>query len=251
MFKDCVELYNLCFDALDNMCQPLHGDVLDSLTIVMNGTLHINTFSPIANSNQTNHTKYTTICDWFLVMLDRFPNQTSQLLTHYIKAILTNPPMASGGHRAPTNVDTCVLFDREMYRSSINASIVPFLKELEYSSNCLQRMNCVEFVVKALLVKSVSSVECREIEMVRMLVSKINDPSDKVKVKAIAGFLRVATDGNEQWHKLYKVAYRMPNHYGRFKDAQNKLLTLDICNCILLRNYSPRNKQTNNCPLRM
>lgn len=217
---DIFDLYEKSFSLLENLCQTLHGDRLPSLKIVLNGTMLLNRYTSRCNAklflNHNTRPTFPTISDWFISMLTHCSTDTIQVLTIFVQAILTKPSLSPGGTEALlANIDICVQYDSEMYRKC-KVSIVPFLLDLACSAEASQRTHCVEFISRALLVDSVcdwhgmdeeetSKIIPREIAMIRMLIEKMLDINNTVKIKALNGFLRVATAGNLICKKILKV----------------------------------------------
>lgn len=175
------------------------------------------------------HTRptFTTINDWFIAMLTQCSKDTTQVLTLFVHAILTKPSLSPGGTDALlANIDICVLYDSAMYRKC-NESITPFLQDLACSAEAVQRTHSVEFVSRALLVDSVcdwmqpATLDKipREIAMVRILMEKMLDVNNTVKIKAMNGFLRVATSGNLVCKKIFQVsALKLYINYNNFQE---------------------------------
>lgn len=213
------ELYNKSFSLLENVCQSLHGDRQVSFNIVLNGTVQLNRYTSRNNAKlfiqHNSRPAFSTVSDWFISMLTHSSKETTQVLTLFVQAILTKPSLSPGGTEGLlANIDICVAFENAMYRKC-RISIVPFLLDLACSSEVAHRTHCVEFVSKALLVDT----ECdwlgvedetadripREIPMIRILLSKMLDVNNSVKIKALSGFLRVTVMGNLISKKILKV----------------------------------------------
>lgn len=214
-----MELYEKCFLLLDNLCQPLHGERLATLTIVLNGTQQLNKYSSRIPAQASNHRNsrptVSSINEWFIAMLTHYSADTTPVLTLFIQSILSRPSLSPGGSEALlANIDICVMYDTAMIRKC-NVSCLPFLLELKCSIDVNHRIHCVEFVSRALLVDSEcdwqvlreddANAECREVAMIRILIEKVIDTSGTVKIKAMNGFLRVASAGNRRCKEIFRV----------------------------------------------
>lgn len=139
-----------CLRVLENLIQPLQGDVEANLMLILNGTISLNKFHRLSSSSST---KIDSIVNWFISLLDKYPNQTCLVLTTYIKHILTLPSLSGDTADRLRNIDLCVQYDSAMY-TKCNQSMVDYLKELATSTDGYDRESCVEMVGKMLLVDS-------------------------------------------------------------------------------------------------
>ncbi len=199
-----------CLRVLENLIQPLQGDVETNLMQILNGTISLNKFHKISS---TSPSKIDSVVNWFISLLDKYPNQTSVVLTSYIKHILTLPALSGDSTDRLRNIDICVQYDSAMY-TKCNQSIVHYLKELATSADVFDRESCVEMVGKMLLVDSLpcswstsSETIPREIDLFSLLVTKLLD-SNSIKVKAVNLFIKVTQSGNAMAKKILQVSER-------------------------------------------
>ncbi|XP_037051958.1 uncharacterized protein LOC119085627 isoform X2 [Bradysia coprophila] len=191
-----------CLRVLENLIQPLQGDVEANLMLILNGTISLNKFHRLSSG------KIDSIVNWFISLLDKYPNQTCLVLTTYIKHILTLPALSGDSADRLRNIDLCVQYDSAMY-TKCNQSIIDYLKELATSTDVYDRESCVEMVGKMLLMDSLpaswsssSDTIPREIDLFSMLVTKLLDSSNSIKVKAVNLFIKVTQSGNAMSKKI-------------------------------------------------
>lgn len=196
-----------CLRVLENLVQPLQGDVEANLMLILNGTISLNKH----HKSMGTANKIDSIVNWFISLLDKYPNQTCVVLTTFIKHMLTIPALSGDSNDRLRNIDICVQYDSAMY-TKCNQSIVDYLKELASSTDAYDRESCVEMVGKMLLVDSLpcswsTSKETipREIDLFSLLVTKLLD-SNSIKVKAVNLFIRVTQSGNSMAKKILMVS---------------------------------------------
>lgn len=197
-----------CLRVLENLIQPLQGDVETNLMLILNGTIGLNKFYKISSAGGQ---KIDSIVRWFISLLDKYPSQTCLVLSAFIKYILTIPALSVDSNDRLRNIDICVQYDSAMY-TKCNQSIVEYLKELASSSDVYDRESCAEMVGKMLLVDSLpcswstsSETIPREIDLFSLLVTKLLDISNSIKVKAVNLFIRVTVSGNAMSKKILQV----------------------------------------------
>lgn len=195
---------------LENLIQPLQGDVEANLLLILNGTISLNKFHKISSVSAQ---RIDSIVNWFISLLDKYPSQTCLVLSTFIKHMLTIPALSGDSADRLRNIDICVQYDSAMY-TKCNQSIVDYLKELASSADVYDRESCVEMVGKMLLVDSLpcswstsSETIPREIDLLSLLVTKLLDTSNSIKVKAVNLFIRVTQSGNAMTKKILKVSH--------------------------------------------
>ncbi|KAJ6637156.1 Condensin-2 complex subunit D3 [Pseudolycoriella hygida] len=196
-----------CLRVFENVIQPLQGDVKSNLMLVLNGTMSLNKFH---KTSSVNSNKNDSIVIWFISLLDKYPNETCSVLFTFIKHILTLPTLSRDTNDRLRNIEICVEYDSAMY-TKCNQSLVDYLKELASSSDVFDRESCVEMVGKMLLIDSLpcawstsSETIPREIDLLSLLVSRLLDVSNSIKVKAVNLFMRVNQSGNTMTKKILK-----------------------------------------------
>lgn len=197
-----------CLRVLENLIQPLQGDVEANLMLILNGTVTLNKFHKLSSIGQQ---KIDSIVHWFISLLDKYPNQTCSVLSAFIKHILTIPALNADTNERLRNIEICVQYDSAMY-TKCNQSIVDYLKELACSVDGYDRESCVEMVGKMLLVDSLpcswstsSETIPREIDLISLLVTKLLDTLNSIKVKAVNLFMKVTVSGNAMCKKILQV----------------------------------------------
>lgn len=208
-FRSAPMIDEKCWRVLENLIQPLQGDVEANLMLILNGTISLNKHHKLASINAN---KIESIVHWFISLLDKYPNQTCVVLSSFIKHILTIPALSGDTNDRLRNIEICAQYDAAMY-TKCNQSIVDYLKELASSSDGYDRESCVEMMGKMLLIDSLpcswsTSTETipREIDLFSMLVSKLLDTSNSIKVKAVNLFIKVTQAGNAMAKKILQVS---------------------------------------------
>lgn len=201
-----------CFRVLENLIQPLQGDVAANLMLIVNGTIPLIKFHKASSIGQQ---RIDSIVHWLISLLDKYPNQTCVVLSAFIKHILTIPALNADTNDRLRNIDICVQYDSAMY-TKCNQSFVDYLKKLACSSDVYDRESCVEMVGKMLLVDSLpcswsTSAETvpREIELLSLLVTKLLDISNSIKVKAVNIFIKVSVSGNAMCKRILQVLHQI------------------------------------------
>lgn len=197
-----------CLRVLENLIQPLQGDVEANLMLILNGTISLNKFHKLSSVSSN---KIDSVVNWFISLLDKYPSQTCLVLSSFIKHVLTIPALSGDTADRLRNIDICVQYDSAMY-TKCNQSVVEYLKELASSSDVYDRESCAEMVGKMLLVDSLpcswsTSTDTipREIDLFSLLVTKLLDASNSIKVKAVNLFIKVTQSGNAMSKKILKV----------------------------------------------
>lgn len=95
---DCFNLTKKCFEVLEVLCLPIHGDVSASIYLVfcITSSLYTQKFlnPPSKRGAFTTEEKSPhgeTVMEFFFYMLNQFSAETSTVLTRFIQSILTNP----------------------------------------------------------------------------------------------------------------------------------------------------------------
>lgn len=229
-----------CLRVLENLIQPLQGDVEANLMLILNGTISLNKFHKISSVGTQ---KIDSIVHWFISLLDKYPSQTCLVLSSFIKHILTLKALSGDTTDRLRNIDICVQYDSAMY-TKCNQSVVEYLKELASSSDLYDRESCVEMVGKMLCVDSLpcswstlSETIPREIDLFGLLVTKLLDSNNSVKVRAVNLFMKVTQSGNAMSKKILQVRV---DSFGNFTIPYN----LEPFRASFLRTMRKRTLQT-------
>lgn len=222
---DSLQLYEQSFQLFESLCQSRHGNIDDTLMAVLRGTVPLNRFGgrQHVNNGAGTRPKYDTLSAWFIEKLTHFPSQTAAVLTHFVQAILTNPELSAGAAEVlAANLEVCVQYETAMWQRG-NGVLLEFVtEELALRRDIGMRLYAMEFAVRLLAVESspaattttdevdgdgvVKVVASREVRLLRLLLEKMLDVSNNVKMKAIAGFLRLVEGGNSRLRRVLKVS---------------------------------------------
>lgn len=194
---------------------------------------HIN--APRRSFTTPESSKYgETIVDFFLYLLSTYGADTSQVLTTFIKSILTNPDqnvsvlltlnqcwlysifLKLTNEEFALLLDVGVKYESEIYKAT-GTSLIPWLEECSYAKDVVQRSNSVEFLSKMLLLdvvfdpgalfESETPLKPRQVEILKILFEKIIDVNNGVKQKALNGLIKGFNSGNKTIAEILRNAF--------------------------------------------
>ncbi|XP_063700446.1 condensin-2 complex subunit D3-L [Culicoides brevitarsis] len=228
---ESIYFYNLTqksYEILEILCLPLHGPVSDSIFQIfcICSSLHAHKFQnppsrkrhfaiPVSEAPQT-------ILQFFLYLQNKFSADTNPVLERFIKSILTNPDKNLKNEEYNHLLDVGVKYETQMYKKC-NVSLVPWLETLSNSKEVIHRVNAAEFLGKLLLVDATVewtlfenevSQTPREVDILKILFTKIIDVNNSVKQKALSALVKAFNNGNKS------VAEILVNAFS--KDGENK-----------------------------
>lgn len=201
------------FETLEAICLPEHDDHNDCAKTIQ---LILNRTAMFYKLEYKNYPACFQIYHFFLKMLDQYPKDTPEVLTVFIKSVLTNPPKVfSRAEDYAYLSDIALKYDTAMY-SKCNVSIVPYLKQIEGHAEASTRVNIVEFLGKLAttdctvdweLFKAEISDIPREVQMIEILYNKLIDKTSTVKLKAFHCLLKILQNGNKVMKQLMRDTF--------------------------------------------
>lgn len=201
------------FETLEAICLPEHDDHNDCAKTIQ---LILNRTAMFYKLEYKNYPACFQIYNFFLKMLDQYPKDTPEVLTVFIKSVLTNPPKVfSRAEDYAYLSDIALKYDTAMY-SKCNVSIVPYLKQIEGHAEASTRVNIVEFLGKLAttdctvdweLFKAEISDIPREVQMIEILYNKLIDKTSTVKLKAFHCLLKILQNGNKVMKQLMRDTF--------------------------------------------
>lgn len=224
---DSERLYKLAYDLLNNLCQQRHGDPAVTLTMIMGNLatllprfLHFRAFD-------------TTPIVWFVGRLTGRPAcPTAAVLTQYVQAILSNATLSNGGADVLANhLEVCVQFETALWLCG-SAVLLRYTVEEMAQSDTSHRLHALELALRLLAapvteedfgtrvddalaaaaddavvaVRRSPLESSREVMLLRVVLEKMTDPNNNLRMKAMTGFVRLYTSGNVQAKEIMRVS---------------------------------------------
>lgn len=201
------------FETLEAICLPEHDDHNESAKTIQ---LILNRTAMFYKLEYKNYPACFQMYTFFLKMLDQYPKDTPEVLTVFIKSVLTNPPKVFSRPEDHAYLsDVALKYDTAMY-SKCNVSIVDYLKQIEGHAEASARVNIVEFLGKLAvtdctvdweLFKADISEIPREVQMIEILYNKLIDKTSTVKLKAFHCLLKVLQNGNKVMKQIMRDTF--------------------------------------------
>ncbi|XP_053663912.1 condensin-2 complex subunit D3 [Anopheles marshallii] len=205
------------FKTLSIICLPEHDDHNQCSTTIR---MILNKTAVFYSSEYKNVSSAFRVHNVFLRLLEQNPPDTCEVLSSFIKAVLTNPPKVFA---RPDDyailLDAAVRYELVMYRKC-NVSIVDYLKQIETHAETSARINIVEMIARLAVVdcsvdwelfqSEISNVP-REIELIKLLHNKLMEKSNTVKLKAFQCLLKILQNGNKTMKQIFRDAFYSAN----------------------------------------
>lgn len=80
-------MHTKCFELLDEITNEQNGDVYKTLMLLMNQTYAMHIYLERGNGPQRGE----HISDWFIKLLEKYPDILARVLEYYIRCVITNP----------------------------------------------------------------------------------------------------------------------------------------------------------------
>lgn len=193
---------------------------------LQSGTFRLHRFTgKVHGSNGTGgrRPKYDTIADWFLEQLSVHPQAAASVLSECVQAILSRPELSTA-QTADANMNICARYESALWRNGHTAVLQYVLEVLAAQSEAGQRQQAVDFAARLLtsevvvVVREAESSDSgastttsrrihREEALLEMLLTKTMDVSNGVKMRAMAGILRLPHEGNARVKELLRVIF--------------------------------------------
>lgn len=78
-----------CFELFDEIANEHNGDVYETVKFIMAQTFHMHSFPESAKAGGPQIGDH--ISDWFIKLLEKYPDIISNVLATYIESVITNP----------------------------------------------------------------------------------------------------------------------------------------------------------------
>ncbi|XP_055689222.1 condensin-2 complex subunit D3-like isoform X2 [Lutzomyia longipalpis] len=214
---DC-SLTRKAYEMLKDLCAALHGDTTKNLTKIFSLTtvLHNHSASGIRNTQDMPHSD--SIAGFFIYLLDQFPTNTTQILTTFIEATLSNPEENIRAEQYSATLEIAVKYEKAIFEKC-NVSIIPYLERLVCSEDATQRANGTDFLSRIALIdcqvnwsifqEEVSKIP-REVKILQLLFTKTIDVNNNVKMKALSGLTKIFSGGNRNTQKILRALFKNP-----------------------------------------
>lgn len=209
-----------CYNNLEQFClKPLPDKEIEKIMFrIFCQTVDLHFIAQKRNSKfMINNSKHgEAISDFFLHLLNNYFDKTKNVLLKFIKSLLSNLDHKFDREKYQKLFDVAAKYELAIYWKC-NESIFKYLEKLSLASDHRQRLNCVEFCGKMLLINSTpdinqqpkSSIELpRETLIIKLLFEKIYDKQDNVKLKALNALKVAMINGNEYCKKIFSVLFK-------------------------------------------
>lgn len=213
--RSALETIMCCYDNLESLClRPLPDeDIVNTMYLIFCRTVELH-FIPSKKRQGPSSKHGEAISDFFLHLLSTYSQKTTNVLTKFIKSLLSNPDHKYDREKFQKLFDVAVKYELAIYWKC-NESIIEYLQKLAMSSDHRHRLNCVEFCGRMLVINTTcdsqepSSTEIpREAYVLKILFEKIYDKQDNVKLKALSSIKGAIVNGNEHTKKILDVIFK-------------------------------------------
>ena len=215
------EIVMKCYENFERLClKPLPDKEIEKMMyLIFCRTSDLHFVSQKASSRfQASTSKHgESISDFFLYLLTNYFEKTKNVLMKFIRSFLSTPNLDQKFDREKCQklFDIAVKYELAIYLKC-NESIFEYLEKLALASDQKQRLNCVEFCGKMLLINSTpdpnqqpSAVEIpREALIIKLLFEKVYDKQDNVKLKALTSIKAGLVNGNEYTKKIFGIIFK-------------------------------------------
>lgn len=207
-----------CYDNFEALClRPVPDkEIEDILFLIFCRTVDLHFITPKKSNRFTSNAKHgESISDFFLHLLTNYFDKTKNVLTKFIKSLLSNLEHKFDREKFQKLIDIAVKYELAIYLKS-KESIVDYLKKLTFSSDHRQRLNGVEFCGKMLMIDSTPDIHNqtmhlevpRETSIVKILFEKVYDKQDNVKLKALTLLKSAILSGNDFCKKIFGIIFK-------------------------------------------
>lgn len=207
-----------CYGNLEALClKPLPDKDIESIMyLIFCRTVDLHFATPKRNSRLSSMTKHgEQISDFFLYLLSNYLDKTKNVLYKFIKSLLSNPDHKFEREKHQKLFDVAVKYELAIFWTC-NESLVSYLEKLALAADPRQRLNCVEFCGKMLLIDSTPDPNQqnlkvdipREAHIIKILFEKAYDKQDNVKLKALSSLKAAIINGNDYCKKIFSVVLR-------------------------------------------
>lgn len=209
-----------CYDNLEALClMPLpEKETEDIMYLIFCRSVDLHFIPPKRNFRAAVNAKHgEAVSDFFLYLLLNYSDKTKNTLLKFIKSILSNPDHKFEREKHQKLFEVAVKYELAIYWTC-GESILEYLENLALAADHRQRLNGVEFCGKMLLINStpdpdqlVTTINIpRETFVIKILLKKISDKQDNVKLKALTALKAAIIGGNDYCKKIFSIVFK-PN----------------------------------------
>ncbi|XP_052854464.1 uncharacterized protein LOC128263452 [Drosophila gunungcola] len=222
-------LHAKCFDIFGEIANEHNGDVYETLHLIMRQTfpMHVYTDSPhsIGAGRRGEAMKNGEhISDWFIQLIDKYPDILIRILHFYIECVVTNPIRAWKNNDEKVAIGYAAKYDRILY-AKCNKSCADFVLDAVKADDAVGiQTRALDLIEKILMQQSevewsifrydVSKVP-REVILLKEVMRSLNDRTFTVRRKACQVLILALKQGSPMTTKILDECIR----FVQFEDA--------------------------------
>lgn len=207
-----------CYENLEALClKPLPDKEIEGIMyLIFCRTVDLHFITQKRSGRQVSRSQHgESIADFFLHLLSNYTDKTKNVLTKFIKSLLSNLDHKFDREKYQKLLDVAVKYELAIYWKSTE-SLVSYLEKLSLASDARQRLNGIEFCGKMLLIDTrpdpnqqpLSVEEPRETFIIKLLFDKIYDKQDNVKLKALNALKAAILNGNDFCKRIFSILFK-------------------------------------------
>ncbi|XP_030240666.1 uncharacterized protein LOC115562755 [Drosophila navojoa] len=185
------QLHAKCFELLDEITIAQNGDVYETLMHIMSETFYMHIYPENTKGSGPKNGEH--ISDWFIKLLDKYPDIVSKVLENYIECVITNPIKEWKVGDEKIAIGYAAKYDAALY-AKCNKSCTDLLlqaiqadeavglqlRSLELIERILQQQTQVEWRI----FRHDVSTKPREVALIRETIRCLDDKTFSVRRKA-------------------------------------------------------------------
>ncbi|KAH8410221.1 hypothetical protein KR009_009173 [Drosophila setifemur] len=215
-------LHGKCFELFGEIANEHNGDVYETLHLIMRQTfpMHIYTDSPHSIGVGRRGGAMQSgehISDWFIQLIQKYPDILSRILQFYIECVVTNPIKAWKTPDEKVAIGYAAKYDRTLF-AKCNRSCADFVLEAVKADDAVGiQTRALDLIERILLQESevewtifrhdVSKVP-REVPLLREVMRCLNDRTFTVRRKACQVLILALRQGSPMTAKILDESIR-------------------------------------------
>ncbi|EDW54375.1 uncharacterized protein LOC6613488 [Drosophila sechellia] len=214
-------LHGKCFELFSEIANEHNGDVYKTLHLIMRQTfpMHVYTDSPqmIAAGRRGAMQSGEHISDWFIQLIDKYPDIVNRILRFYIECVVSNPIKVWKTHDEKVAIGYAAKYDRVLF-TKCNKSCADYVLEAVKADDAVGiQIRALDLIEKILLQESevewsifrheVSDVP-REVPLLREVLRCLNDRTLTVRRKACQVLILALRQGSPMTKKILQESIR-------------------------------------------
>ncbi|KAH8334321.1 hypothetical protein KR059_008824 [Drosophila kikkawai] len=228
-------LHTKCFELFGEIANEHNGDVYETLTLIMRQTfpMHVYTDSPKsvgAGRRGGAMQSGEHISDWFIQLIEKYPEILTRILHFYIECVVSNPIKAWKGNDEKVAIGYAAKYDRVLF-AKCNKSCADYVLEAVKADDSVGiQTRALDLIERILLQPSevqwsifrhdVSKVP-REVPLLTEVIRCLNDRTFTVRKKASQVLILALKQGSPMTTKILDESIR----FVQFEDADVEALT--------------------------